>query len=163
MKRVFVTVLVIAFALAAVATALVLRSTQARGTSPSEDAGTFVTRIVGFIAADRYARAWPSLNPAHQSVAQRGEYISCERRTPVGSTLRSAAVLRTAKRLRHVPGVAGRTPVTAVTLRLVIRDRVLGTKRTFVHTFNAVADGSRWTWILTPSRYQLYRTDACFV
>jgi hypothetical protein len=153
----------IAFLTAAVATAAVLWHAGERSAAPSEDAGVFVTRIVGFIAADRYGRAWPSLNPAHQLVAQRAEYISCERRSPVGSTLRSAAVLRTTQRLRRVPGVAGNTPVTAVTLRLVIRDRVLGIKRTFVHTFNAVADGSRWTWILTPSRYRLYSSDACFV
>ena len=48
----------------------------------------------------------------------------------------------------------------AVTLRLRIRSASLGTDA-FTHTFSAVREGSHWAWILTPDRYELYRSDAC--
>ena len=129
--------------------------------APAEAPATFVTRIVGLVVADDYARAWESLYPAHQSVAPRAEYTTCELRTPVGWTLSSATVVRVVEKLRRIPGEHGRVPVTLVTLRLGISNPSLRARGGFTHTFTAVTVGSRWTWILTPSRYGLYRTDSC--
>ena len=101
---------------------------------PSGDPAVFVEQVVGYIVADDYASAWGSLYPAHQRVARRTEYVDCELQRPVSSTLGSIDVLRV---------------------------NALGAKETFKHTFNAVPSGSEWTWILTPSRYRLYRDDSC--
>jgi hypothetical protein len=130
---------------------------------PRDDPAEFVSRIVGSIVADDYATAWGSLYPAHQLIAPRREYVSCELRTPVGWTLRSIDVLRITDRQLRIPGEPQRVAAKAVTLRVGIENDALQTKDTFEHTFNAVAAGSRWTWILTPSRYRLYRNDACGV
>lgn len=129
--------------------------------APQEDPARFLTRVIGFVVTDQYANAWSTLHPAHQEVASQEEYVSCELLSPVGWKLRSAAVVKVAKRLRAVPGVTEPVPVTAVTLRLRIESTKLRTEGVFTHTFSAVAVGSRWTWILTPTRYDLYRADAC--
>ncbi len=165
MQRTVVTGSVIAFAAAASAAAIFLSAalpaSGGRPAAPKGDPAAFLIRIVGFVVADEYARAWPSLYPAHQEVAPRAEYVAYELQTPVGWKLRSAAVLRVAQRLRRIPGASERVPVTSVTLRLRIANPALETEGALTHTFNAVAVGSRWTWILTPSRYALYRADAC--
>lgn len=129
--------------------------------SPRDDPAAFVSQIVGLIVADDYAAAWSSLNPAHKQVAPRREYVECELSTPVGSSLKSIDVVRAAERLLRIPGGSQSVPVTAITLRIEIENTALGTSERFKHTFNAVPDGSDWTWILTPSRYALYRDDAC--
>jgi hypothetical protein len=128
---------------------------------PRDDPAAFVSQIVRLIVADNYAAAWGSLNAAHQEIAPQREYVECELSTPVGSSLKSIDVIRAAERLLRIPGGSQSVPVTAVTLRIEIENAALGTSETFKHTFNAVPDGSDWTWILTPSRYALYRDDAC--
>jgi hypothetical protein len=153
-----------AFLAAAAASALLLITAfPASGDAgpPRSDPATFAIGVVGRVVSDDYTSVWGSLYPPHQDVAPRAEYVTCELQTPVGWTLRSAQVLHVVKRTRRIPGETTPRPVTLVTLRLLILNRALHTKGAFTHTFSAVADGSRWTWILTPSRYRLYRDDAC--
>ena len=100
-----------------------------------------MSQVVRLIVADDYDSAWISLYPAHQQVATRSEYVACEQKTPVGSTLRSINVVRVADRLLRIPGEPQRVPVKAVTLRITLAD-TLGTKSAFSHTFNAVPAGS---------------------
>ena len=125
------------------------------------DPAVFVTRVVGHIVADEYARAWQSLLPAHKRVAPRREYVTCELKSPVCQTLLATDVLRVAQRARRIPGVSERVPVTSVTLRLRVDDPAGGAEQSFTLTFSAVRSGSRWAWILTPSRYELYRSNSC--
>jgi hypothetical protein len=80
-------------------------------------------------------------------------------RSPVGWKLRSISVVRVKDRRLTVPGDAKASAAKAVTLRLRLSNA--GEKSVFTHTFNAVAVGSHWAWILTPSRYELYRSDSC--
>ena len=99
--------------------------------------------------------------PAHKLIAPRREYVDCELRSPVGWTLRSIDVLRVTDRQLRIPGEPERVAAKAVTLRVGIENDSLQRKDTFEHTFNAVAAGSHWSWILTPNRFRLYRDDAC--
>lgn len=165
MQRTVSSVFVVVFAAASAIFLLAAPSASGgeRGAvaSPQGSAATFLKRVVGFVVEDRYTRAWPSLYPGHQRVAPREEYVACELRTPIGSELRSAEVLRVTNKLLRIPGESARAPVTSVTLRLRIASPSVGTEDVFAHTFNAVAVGARWTWILTPGRYELYRSDAC--
>src|SRR5262249_22259018 len=135
-----------------------VRVLAAHDGQPSGDPAEFVTQIVGYIVADNYAAAWSSLYPAHKRVALRSEYVDCEMQQPVASTLGSIAVVRVRDRKLHVPGEPGRVDAKAVTLRISLQNSV-GVNETFRHTFNAVPVGTHWTWILTPSRYALYRDD----
>jgi hypothetical protein len=155
---------VAAFVVAAAASALILASAlpaSGHAGSPRGDPAAFVIHVVDLVVSDDYASAWPSLYPPHQDVAPRDEYVSCELRTPVGWRLRAARVLRVVERVRRIPGEDEPKAVTLVKLRLRIANVGLHAEGGFTHTFTAVADGDRWTWILTPARYRLYRDDAC--
>lgn len=161
MQRNVIAGLIVAFVAAAAGAAILSTILPAAGSpAPRDDPAAFVSRIVRLIVADDYALAWNTLYSPHQQVAPRREYIACERKTPVGSTLRSIHVIRVADRLVRIPGDPQRVAVKAVTLRITLAD-THGTKSAFSHTFNAVPVGSRWAWILTQNRYELYRTDAC--
>jgi hypothetical protein len=155
---------IVGFVAAAVATALLLLAAlPASGDAGTArgDPATFVVGIVGHVVSDDYESVWPSLYSPHQKVAPRDEYVSCELRTPVGWRLRAAHVLRVVERIRRIPGENEPKPVTLVKLRLRISNAGLHAEGDFTHTFTAVADRDRWTWILTPARYRLYRDDAC--
>ena len=127
---------------------------------PSGDPADFMTTIVGYIVADDYAAAWNSLYPAHKLVALRKEYVDCELQRPLNSKLGSIDVLGVRDRKLHVPGDEGSVDAKAVTLRVDLMNSI-GAKETFRHTFNVVPVGTHWTWVLTPSRYALYRADGC--
>ena len=116
-------------------------------------------RVVSQIVSDDYAGAWQTLYPPHQEIAGSDEYVSCEMQSPVGWKLRSVSVVRVKDRTLRVPGDSETSAAKAVTLRLRLSNA--GAKNAFTHTFNAVAVGSHWTWILTPGRYELYRSDSC--
>lgn len=156
--------LIVGSAAAFVATAAVVvvtaRIVRANDSEPSGDPAAFVREIVGYIVADDYASAWTSLYPAHQRVALENEYVDCELQRPVASKLGSIDVLGVRDRKLHVPGEQGRVDAKAVTVRISLQNS-LGARETFRHTFNAVPVGTHWTWILTPSRYALYRDDGC--
>jgi hypothetical protein len=152
-------------AAAAVAAYLMSSGLPATGASasPRERPGAFMSRTVAQIVSDDYATAWDALYPRHKEVAPKGEYVACELQTPVGWQVGAAKILRVAKQLRRIPGESDRVSVELVTLRLTITKPAPRQKSVFVHTFTAVADGDHWAWILTPSKYELYRSDGCGV
>jgi hypothetical protein len=152
--------LALAFVAAGVVAAALVTLSR-RDAVPRDDPAAFVTRIVTLVVADDYGVAWGSLYPPHQLVAPRREYVDCELRSPVGASLRSIDVLRVADRSLRIPGQSTLVDAKAVTLRVHIENTALRTHDAFRHTFNAVPVGSHWAWILTPSRYELYRADAC--
>jgi hypothetical protein len=159
MRWSLVAALVAVFAVSAAVTVLVFQGLPGGSSTPSESPSAFVSRVVTQIVGDDYAGAWQTLYPPHQAVAESDEYVSCEMRTPVGWKLRSISVVRVRDRTLRVPGDSEASGAKAVTLRL--RLSKAGAKNVFTHTFNAVAVGSHWAWILTPSRYELYRSDSC--
>jgi hypothetical protein len=155
----------VAFVAAACATvfllSLLLPGARGYAAGPQDDPGAFVARIVRRIVADEYGSAWAELYHPHQRVAPRAEYVACELQTPVGWKVRSVRVLRVVDRLVRIPGEAGQTTAKKVTLRIRIANPSLRAEGEFTHTFTAVPVDTHWNWILTPSRYQLYRSDAC--
>ena len=163
MSRRVMFVMAVAFVAAVAAVvglALVAIPAREGDDGPTGDPAVFVKEVVGFIVADDYESAWGSLYPAHKLVAKETEYVDCELQRPVASTLGSIDVIRVSDRKLHIPGEQGRADVKAVTLRISLANSV-GANETFSHTFNVVPAGSEWTWILTPSRYRLYRNDSC--
>ena len=166
MSRLVVAGSALAFVAAAAVTAFLVSSglpATGGSTAPRERPTAFVSRTVAQIVGDDYATAWDTLYPKHKEVAPKDEYVACELQTPVGWQLGAAKVIRVATRLRRIPGESDRVPVQLVTLRLTITRPSPRMKSVFVHTFTAVADGDRWAWILTPSKYELYRSDGCGV
>jgi hypothetical protein len=117
----------------------------------------FLTRIVQLIAANRYAEAWPSLNPLQQSMAPLEAYVACESQSPIPGQLVSLRLLR----VRHEPVrvLPGQPAVasTAVTFTLRIAGAALPEGVRIVLTAHAVAVRTHWTWILPLARLQLYQ------
>jgi hypothetical protein len=142
-------------ALLAVAGALAGAAAPQASAPPAPDAQAFVKRLVVQMVRDDYARAWLTLYPAHKIVAPRWEYLYCELKSPVPGQIQSLEVTRIVDGAFRVPGV-GAVRGKSVTFRLVLRG--LGT---IVHTSHIVAVHGGWRWILSPERYQLYRTDGC--
>jgi len=159
MRRSLIVVLAVVFAASAAATVLGVHALGGSSAGPTEEPDAFVSRIVSQIVSDDYATAWTTLYPPHQAVAGSDEYVACEMQTPVGLELRSISVVRVKDRQLRVPGDSKTSAAKAVTLRLRLSNQ--GERTVFTHTFNTVAVGSHWTWILTPSRYELYRSDSC--
>jgi hypothetical protein len=144
-----------AVALLAVAGALA-GAAAPRADAPDEpDARAFVKRLVVEMVRDDYARAWLTLYPAHKAVAARWEYLYCELKSPIPGNIQSLDIVRVVNEPVTVPGV-GPVPGKSVRFRLVLRG--LGT---IEHTSHIVAAHGGWRWILTPERYQLYRSNGC--
>jgi hypothetical protein len=161
MRRSVVAGLGAVFAASVAATVLAFHGFGGTSSVPTESPDAFVSRVIAQIVSDDYEHAWETLYPPHQAVAGSDEYVSCEMQSPVGWKLRSIAVVRVKDRTLRVPGDSEKSAAKAVTLRLRLSNA--GARDVFTHTFNAVAVGSHWTWILTPSRYELYRSDGCGV
>ena len=159
MRRPLVAAVTVVFVASVAATVLGYRVLVGSSSSPQEMPDAFVSRVVTQIVSDDYEHAWQTLYPAHQRIAGSDEYVACEMQSPVGWKLRSISVVRVRDRRLRVPGDTEKSAAKAVTLRLLLSNA--GAKDAFTHTFNAVAVGSHWSWILTPSRYELYRSDAC--
>jgi hypothetical protein len=157
----------LAVALAAVgavaAIALAHRGNPASATAQSlrmhVKASTFLTSVVKLLIANRYGAAWATLNPAHQDVAPRAEYISCEQQSPIRAHLVSLRVLaKERKRVRLVTH-GPRVSTVAVTFGAILFQE--GSKVPLVLTLHAVPAGSGWTWILPLDRYAFYRDGGC--
>src|SRR5262245_13873971 len=55
----------------------------AQRSAAAADAPSFARHVVRLLAENRYAAAWPLLHPAHRRAAGQGEYVRCERLSPV--------------------------------------------------------------------------------
>jgi hypothetical protein len=145
----------------ATAIAVLQLASSGHAAVPREQPSAFIARVVTWITTDRYDLAWAHLYAAGQAVAPKREYVACELRTPIGWSVRDVSAVRVRERLARVPGVARRTRVEFVTLRIRMYSEALAAEGAFTHTFHAVSEGSHWAWIFTPSRYAMYRDDAC--
>ena len=110
----------------------------------------------------RWGASWLNLYPLHQQLVSQSDFVRCETATPFLAPLHSIRVLSVRQSPVDVPGLALPVPGVALGVRLVIaagygpRDPIV-----LRHTFHLVPVNGRWTWILSPSRYQLYRDHTC--
>ena len=132
-------------------------------TAPSlRSAGRFFITVLEQKVSGEWGRAWQSLYPLHQRIAARDTFIRCETARPFPAPLESIHVVRVRAVSFRAPGALPPVPSAAVTVAVELswygpRDPI-----TFTHTFHLVAVHGRWTWLLSPDRYRLYRQDACF-
>ena len=132
-----------------------------RPTEPAGDPAAFAVRVVRLIAADRYGRAWDSLDPAQRADVSRGTYVRCELRSAIPGHVVSAEVVDVKDEEISVAGVDGRTASRAVEVRTVIADPVVPEGVVVDQTVHIVAAGGRWAWILPASRYATYAAGRC--
>ena len=129
--------------------------------TPDGDPGAFMARLVRDVAAGRYERAWQTLHPAHQLVATRERYLSCEHLTPFPGRIASVKVVSVADERYTVPGESESVDSTVVTLRVTLRPASRPGNR-FDSTFHAVPVEGHWTWSLPATRFAAYKSGDCF-
>src|SRR5438128_913975 len=145
-----------AFAVAAAPSASASHAT-ASALPPLDSAGTFLLSEVSAKVGGDWSRAWQSLYPGHQRVAPFSTFVRCERATPFPAPLKSIRVLRARPDLVRVPGLARPLAGAAVTVGVSLRWYGTRDPIAWTHTFHLVAVNGRWAWLLSPSRYELYR------
>lgn len=128
-------------------------------TAPTGSAVAFLTRTLRLLAANQYATAWQTLNPLDQAAAPLDAYVACESKTPVPGTLASLRVVRQWNERAIVAPEAA--PVPSVAVAFLVRLTSGGLSATVPVTAHAVRFGGSWTWILPPSRLQMYRENTC--
>jgi hypothetical protein len=107
--------------------------------------------------------AWRTLYPAHKRVVSRAEFVGCERATPFESPLTGLRVIGVHRSPVHVPGRARPVPGVGIDVRVELAGFGVRDPIVFRHTFHLVPVRGHWTWLLSPSRYRLYRTHGCDV
>lgn len=132
-----------------------------RSSSPG-DPVLFLEGVVRQIAANQYAQAWQTLDPAQQRLVREDEYVRCESASPIPGSLDWIRVVRVSDGHVRVAGVDP-APVAskAVTFRLRISESSLHASVVITHTAHAVVAGNRWAWILPPARLKLHRSGTC--
>lgn len=132
-----------------------------RAARPADDPVVFLKGVLAQIVRNDYAGAWLKLHPAQQRIVSQPDYVRCELQTRIVGRLDSLTVVRAFDDLVLIAGGETR-PVTSkvVTFRLRLSEPGVGAV-VFTHTVHAVAAGGRWAWILTPHRYELYRSGGC--
>ena len=136
-------------------------SSTPSGPEPRQDPGLYMAAVVREKILGDYALAWESLYPAHKRVAPRREYVSCESKAPFPGLLERIRVVKVADEPVRVAGVRRKLPSKAVTVRVIARNPFLDRPAVVDHTFHAIAVAGRWTWILTPQRFEDYRAGYC--
>ena len=122
---------------------------------PKDDPGAFAVKVVDQIVHNRYSTAWNDLHPADQKVAPSGEYVQCERRSPVLAAPLSTKVLSVGDESVGI-GDGSFVQSKAVHVRLGFAGGFH-----LVHTVHVVAAHGKWTWILPSYRFRDYRADKC--
>lgn len=148
---------------AAAATVAVVHSSNGGSSraAPRDDVGTFVVTVVSEIVHNDYTDAWATLNPDHQRVAPRPEYVKCEQLNPIKMALNKVEVLSVANRWFAMAGHDQPVHGKELKLRITLADPLTEARAQSTHVFHAVAVGSHWTWVLPASAYELYRSDSC--
>jgi hypothetical protein len=151
--------LVLAAGASAVATVAVARAFEP---GPSlGDPVAFLRATVAQIAANDYAEAWNTLEPAQRGLVPQARYVRCEAASPIPGVLSSLRVLGIRNEEIHVAGTSGRSPARAVTFRIVITEPSLHQSVAVVDTVHAVEADGRWAWILPAKRLALDRSPTC--
>jgi hypothetical protein len=123
--------------------------------TPKGDPKDAAVKVLNQIVHNQYTAAWDDLHPADQTVAPRGEYVTCESRSPVIAIPVSIRPLRVKD---ESIGLGDGTFVQskAVSLRLAFEGGFAVT-----HTVHLVASHGAWKWILPSWRFRDYKADRC--
>ena len=149
-----------ALVLAVAAPSAVAGGSGSADVPPLRSAGPFLLSEVSAKVAGNWGTVWRSLYPRHQRVAPLAAFVRCERETGFPGPMKSLRVIRARAALVRVPGEGRPVPGASVTVAIELgsygpRDAIAWT-----HTFHLAAVHGRWAWLLSPSRYRLYR-DGC--
>lgn len=143
------------YALAALAALALTGCGGSSSAVPRDDPQKAALKVLDQIVHNRYTEAWDDLHPADQAVAPRGEYVTCESRSPVISIPRSVRAVGIKDESIGL-GDGSFVPSKAVALRLGFAGGL-----TVTHTVHLVASHGSWKWILPSWRFRDYKADRC--
>ena len=129
---------------------------------PADDPVVFLRGVVTKIAANDYGAVWQTLHPAQQRVATRQVYVQCEQLSPIPGHLDSIRLVKAASERIAIAGDDGKVESEAATFRVTISEPALNDEVVVPMTVHAVAVKGQWRWILSPKRFELYRSKSCF-
>jgi hypothetical protein len=129
--------------------------------SPNEDPGLFMAALIREKATGQYELAWKSLNPFHQRVAPRTDYIQCENQTVFPGVLKRVEVLRVKDEPVVIAGETHSVASTAVTIRVSVASPGIRKPVVVTDTYHAVPVHGHWTWLLTPQNFAKYKAGRC--
>ena len=137
-------------------------SSTAGASARNPHPGSFLRRVVGDIAANRYGVAWHHLYPAQRAAISRDHYVACERltRVPAGHTVVEVLRVRSV-RIRVAGGPPHPVRAFAVRLRITITSADSAARDAVVTTAHALPVQSGWSWILSPKRFAADRRSDC--
>ena len=128
---------------------------------PADDPVVFLRGVVTKIAANDYGTVWRTLHPAQQRIATRDAYVQCEQLSPIPGHLDSIRLVRAATERIAIAGDEGKVDSEAATFRVTISEPALNDEVVVPMTVHAVAVEGKWRWILSPKRFELYRSKSC--
>lgn len=136
---------------------------EAQGALSTASAGRFLVETIEQKVHGDWGKAWTSLYPFHKRIASRSTYVRCEAVTKFPAPLESLRVTEVRSAAVRVPGLSRR--VAGVAITVVVKLRWYGPRDPIVfrHTFHLVPVRGRWTWLLSPSRFWLYKRHGCGV
>jgi hypothetical protein len=126
--------------------------------SGKESAGTFITRILNEEIDGQWGKQWDELNPGHQRLITRTQYILCSKGSPtqVGTSSATIDVKGTREAPLDVRGIAEHT-ATVVTVDLT---PTAGAQPETLQ-LHVVRAGGRWTWILGSAALDALQHHKC--
>jgi hypothetical protein len=119
----------------------------ASATTPGENVGAFMTRILREEITGQWARQWGELHPGHQRLITRSQYVACSR--ALGTNIASGPEVFRVVDVRNdaidVRGVPQR-----MSKLVTISFHPAGSTNELTYRLHAVAVSGHWAWILGP-------------
>jgi hypothetical protein len=112
-------------------------------------------------ATGQYELAWKSLNPFHQRVASRADYVQCENQTVFPGVLKHIVVVRVKDEPVVIAGETHSVASKAVTLRVSVASPGIRKPVVVTDTYHAVPVRGHWTWLLTRENFAQYKAGLC--
>jgi hypothetical protein len=118
------------------------------GGSKGGDPGAFATHVLREEISGQWAAQWDELNPGHQKLITRKEYVACS--TSLGTNFATGKETLDVVSIKDVPLHVRNVPEHTAKLVTVRLSHVPGQAAITYHV-HAVHDAGRWTWILGAS------------
>jgi hypothetical protein len=123
--------------------------------TPDQDAGAAVKRVIEQEYVGDYGTVWDSLHPRHQRLVTRKEYEDCRRGIDVSGTIESVLILDVRDEPLTVYGLRPGTPSKAVKVRVTTDESE------YTSTYHVVRVGDRWRWVLTDKAARGFARGPC--
>ena len=124
-------------------------------------AASFMVSLVRYKIEGPYARAWESLYPSHQLVANVDAYVACQASIPSAGRLLQVRATRVTNERIQIAGFVGTFASKAVTIRVTVRVPGLWSPVVIVQSFHAIWADGKWSWILSAAQYEAFRGGVC--